>query len=252
MNYQIAGTPMKTTAKAVFEKRAAFISLAAVVLLAAVQGVPGQPFCPTCPPNSLSYTLMVSPGWSLIANPLYHYRGATAANAVLDGRVATLFSRVPTGTRLYKFDNTAGRFTENVFRGKRWTNPNETFSPGEGALIFNPKAASLEVIITGVCNPGWIVLPKGLSLISSPACANINFAPLVPPPGPVGVGWDNLAFNPQEGDKVYTFNNARQNYQIHHFHNGAWDSQPFVGEGESCFVRTLVSRQIAWTSPRPY
>jgi len=174
------------------------------------------------------------------------------ANAVVDDRVATLFSRVPSGTRLCKFDDTTGRFTENVFRRKHWTEPNETLSPGEGALIFNPKAQALEVTITGVCNFDGMVVPRGLSLISSPACVNINFAPLVLPPVPVGVGWDNLAFNPQEGDEVYTFNNASQSYQIHYFHNGSWDNQPFVGEGESCFVRTLVSRQIAWTAPRPY
>jgi hypothetical protein len=251
--YQIAGTPMKTISKALFQKMGAFIgSCAAVILLAGVQGTLGQPVCVTCPPNSSSYTLILPPGWSLIANPFSHYRGATVANAVLDERVAALFSRVPTGTRLYKFDNTTGRFIENVFRGKRWTNPNETLSPGEGALFFNPKPAPLEVTITGVCNFGGIVLPKGLSLISSPACANINFAPLAPPPGPVGVGWDNLAFNPQEGDEVYTFNNVNRNYQTHHFHNGTWDSQPFVGEGKSCFVRTLVWREIAWTAPRPY
>ena len=241
---------MKGVAKAVFEIRG-FISVTAIVLLGAIQGALGRPVFLTSPPNSSSYTLILPPGWSLIANPLNHYRGATVANAVLDDLVAALFSGVPTGTRLCKFDNATGRFTENVFRGKRWTNPIETFSPGEGAFIFNPKAAPLEVTITGVCSPGRILLPKGLSLISSPACVNINFAPLVHPPGPVGIGWDNLAFNPQEGDEVDTFNNASQNYQIHHFHNGAWDSQPFVGEGESCFVRTRVSRQIVWTSPMP-
>jgi hypothetical protein len=109
----------------------------------------------------------------------------------------------------------------------------------------------LAVVITGDYGYGGLELSKGLSLISSP-CGNINFAPLVPPPVPVGVGWDNLAFNPQEGDDVYTFSNASQSYQIHQFRNGSWDSQPTVAIGESFFVRTAVSRQISYTAPRPY
>ncbi len=228
---------MKRIAKQVFERSVAITSLTVVILLVGIPRVLGQtlPVCPT----------------SLIANPFYHYRGATVAGAVLDNRVAALFSRVPNGTRLYKFDSATERFTENVFRMNRWTKPNETLSPGEGAIIFNPKAQSFDVIIPGNCNLGSLELPQGLSLISSPGCGTINFAPLAPPPVPPSWYWDSLAFNPQEGDKVYTFSNSAQSFQIHHFHNGAWDSQPSVGIGESCFVHTLVSRQITFKGPLP-
>src|SRR6266404_5873748 len=141
---------MKRIAKQVFERSVAITSLTVVILLVGIPRVLGQtlPVCPTCPPNNSSFTLIVPPGWSLIANPVYHYRGATVAGAVLDDRVAALFTRVPTGTRLYKFDNTTGRFIGNVFFGNLWTRPNETLSPGEGAFIFNPKK-SFEIIITG-------------------------------------------------------------------------------------------------------
>lgn len=241
-----------------FERKLLIALTAAIILLAPGRG-PAQPVCLTCPPNGTSYTLMVPPGWSLIANPLSHYRGATVGTASLDDRVSEVFKRVPTGTRLYKFDNTMERFTENVFLGNHWARPNQTLSPGEGAFVFNPKAQPFQVIITGNCDYAGLAVAKGLSLISSPACGNINFARLVWPPAeggpwaPVpGPGWDNLSFNPQEGDDVYTFRHASQSYEIHRFRNGAWDSQPSVGEGESFFVRTSVAREIAYTAPRPY
>src|SRR6266404_8151767 len=151
---------MKRIAKQVFERSVAITSLTVVILLVGIPRVLGQtlPVCPTCPPNNSSFTLIVPAGWSLIANPFYHYRGATVAGAVLDNRVAALFSRVPNGTRLYKFDSATERFTENVFRMNRWTKPNETLSPGEGAIIFNPKAQSFDVIIPGNCNLGSLEL----------------------------------------------------------------------------------------------
>jgi hypothetical protein len=108
--------------------------LATIILLIASAGG-AQPVCLTCPPNRSSYTLTVPTGWSLVANPVFHYRGATVATAVPDNRVAELFKRVPTGTRLYKFDNTTERFTESVFLGNHWTKPNQTLHPGKEHLF---------------------------------------------------------------------------------------------------------------------
>jgi hypothetical protein len=130
---------------------------------------------------------------------------------------------------------------------------------------------------------GGVEVPAGWSLISSPDCGAINFPPLVWPPlegcwiewhesvfdetnytigpvvrreqidcGPVPPqGWDSMSFNPQEGDVVYTFDNARQHFQSHTFHNGAWDRLPAVGLGQACFVWTAVPRVIRTTGPMP-
>jgi hypothetical protein len=156
--------------------------------------------------------------------------------------------------------------------------------PGEGAWIFNPTRKPFTVNFTGNCwYGGSVEVPVGRSLISSPDCGGINFAPLIwPPPqgcwiewhdivfdgtnyaiGPVTrreqtdcgpgppQGWDSMAFNPQEGDEVFTFDNASQRFQKHTFHNGAWDYVPTVALGQAFFVYTVNPRTIRYTSPMP-
>ncbi|PYJ08449.1 MAG: hypothetical protein DME25_01450, partial [Verrucomicrobia bacterium] len=60
-----------------------------------------------------------------------------------------------------------------------------------------------------------------------------------------------LAFNPQEGDVVLTFDNALNLLQRHTFQNGAWDQMPALRWGEACFVRTVRPRVIRYTGLRP-
>ena len=248
----------------------------AVCALAVIYSGSALPVCLFCPPNHSSYTVTVQPGWSLIAVPLFHFRGSTQVSAVLDNSVEELFKSVPTGTRLSKFENGTQQFSENIFHGNHWTNPTQTLLPGEGVFIFNPKRESFSVTVSGDCAYGAVVLPTGLSIISSPSCGTINFAPLVWPtnadctfieatlgangvisnnivtgPCPPGQGWDSLSFNPQEGDEVYTFDNASQSLETHLFHNGIWDTLPVVQEGEAFFARTTLSRWIAYTGPVP-
>ena len=172
-------------------------------------------------------------------------------SAVLDNSVEELFKSVPSGTRLSKFENATQQLSENIFHGNHWINPTQTLLPGEGMVIFNPKRESFSVTVSGDCGYGAVVLPAGLSIISSPACGTINFAPLVPPSLPQQPGWDSLSFNPQEGDEVYTFDNASQSLETHLFHNGIWDTLPVVQEGEACFARTALSRLIVYTGPVP-
>jgi hypothetical protein len=227
------------------------MKLSVICALLAVQCGFAQPGCASCPPNHSAYTLTAPPGWSLITIRVFHYRGLTEADAILDNRVAELLQDVPSQTRLLKFNNSTQRFSATTFHGNHWTDPDETLSPGEGAFIYNPGREAFQVTVTGQCAYGGVLVPAGLSLISSPACGTINFAPLVFTTVPT-IGWDNLAFDPREGDEVYTFSNASQSFKTHVFRNGAWDAPPALGLDEACFVRTTESRWIRYTGIVPY
>src|SRR6266516_618949 len=96
-----------------------------------------QPVWLDGPPNLATNTMTLPPGWSLIANPLFHLRGTTLRDAIPDNTVGELVKQAPRGTVLLKFDNATQRFTrKNVFqRG--------TLAPGEGAFLFNPTRGPL-------------------------------------------------------------------------------------------------------------
>ena len=213
------------------------------------------PVSPNDPANRGTNTIVLSPGLSLIANPLYHNRGTLLADAVPDNTVGELFKQVPNGTALLKFDNATQEFSsKNMFHHGDWSDPQELLEPGEGAFIFVPGHRSLVVRFTGNCAYGGAVaVPMGLSAISSPDCGTINFAPLILPSLPYSAwsGWDNLSFDPREGDVVYTLNDATQRFERHSFNNGVWDSLPVVGVGQACFVHTSQPRIIQYTAPPP-
>jgi hypothetical protein len=204
------------------------------------------------PANPVTITIPLPPRWSLIANPLYHNRGSTVADAVPDNTVGEVPKEVPNGTQLLKFDHATQEFLpRNVFHGGRWSDPHQTLAPGEGAFIFIPGRRPFTVTFTGNCAfGGSVFVPAGISLISSPDCGTINFAPLGPPPL-ARFGWDSLSFDPQEGDVVYSFDETEQRFQIHTFSNGAWDTIPRIGAAESCFVQTTQPRTIRFTGIRP-
>jgi hypothetical protein len=225
--------------------------LVSLALVSAVCAV-GQPVGWNSPANPVTIPITLPPRWSLIANPLYHNRGSTVADAVPDNTVGEVFKVVPNGTQLMKFDHGTQEFLHrNVFHGGRWSDPQQTLAPGEGAFIFIPGRKPFTVTFTGNCAfGGSVFVPAGISLISSPDCGTINFAPLGPPPL-ARPGWDSLSFDPQEGDVVYSFDNAEQRFQIHTFSNGAWDTIPRIGAAESCFVQTTQPRTIRFTGIRP-
>ncbi|PYJ80631.1 MAG: hypothetical protein DME22_23780 [Verrucomicrobia bacterium] len=224
------------------------------------------------PPNLVTNTVTLPPGWSLAANPLFHLRGTTLRDAVPDNTVAELFKQMPPGTVLLKFDNATQRFDrKTAFRHGRWSNPHETLAPGEGAFLFNPTRKPLAVAFTGNWWYGAVSIPVGLSLISSPGPGTIDFMPPAPPqtppfggpvviygepgppavPPPVPFARSGVNFDPQEGDVVYTFDNASGRFHSHTFQNGAWDAPLVVGVGDACFVHTTKPRTLQSTVPRP-
>ena len=212
-----------------------------------------QPVWLDGPPNLATNTMTLPPGWSLIANPLFHLRGTTFRDAIPDNTVGELFKQAPRGTTILKFDNATQRFTrKNVFQRGRWSNPHETLAPGEGAFLFNPTSKTLALTFTDNWWYGAVSVPVGLSLISSPGPCTINFAPPVPPQTPTGpFAGAGVSFNPQEGDVVYTFDKATGSFQGHLFDIGAWDVLPTVPVGEAAFVHTTKPRVIQYIGPRP-
>ncbi len=230
-----------------------------LVLLLSLFGAPvlplsAQPVWLNGPANPVTNTVTFPPGWALIANPLFHYRGVIVANAAPDNSVSALFPRMPNGTVLLKFDNVTQRFSrKNVFRRGRWSNPRATLAPGEGAFLFNPTRRSVAVTFTG--NLQWgasVSVPAGLSLISSPGPGTIDFTPVVPPQSPTGpFAGAGIRFDPQPGDVVYIFDNATGRFQSHTFRNGAWDMLPVVGSGEAAFIYTTQPRVIQYVGPMP-
>lgn len=191
----------------------------------------------------------------LVAYREFHNRGEFVSNAVPDNTVGELFSRVPNGTALLKFNKTSQQFEpRNVFRRGRWSNPDQTLVPGEGAWLFNPARKPLEVEFTGNWSYGSVHLPSGLSLISSPSPGTIDFTPPQSGDGSVPRGpfaSTGIRFNPHESDVIYTFSGRRGGFVHHRFHNGSWDTVPAVDMGESCFVFTLHPRVIEYSGPLP-
>lgn len=203
------------------------------------------------PANPITNSIACPPGWSLIANPLFHSRGEFASNAVPDDTISELFPDAPDGLVLLKFDNTTQRFEHrNVFRHGHWSNPNQTLMPGEGVWLFNPLRNSLEIAFTGNWPNGSVLIPSGRSLISCPGIGTIDFNPpqtngSIIPPAP-----NATLFNPKDGDVVYTFAGRRGALEPHRFHNGSWDSLPTVDVGESCFIFTSHPR-VLYSGPLP-
>ena len=81
--------------------------------------------------NVIGYaSINVPPGYSLIANPLH-----APSNAV-----SAILPDMPNDTSLNKFDTHLFKLTENAVKNDKWINPDETLSPGEGAIFLNPTS----------------------------------------------------------------------------------------------------------------
>jgi len=167
--------------------------------------------------NVVAYvTINVPPGYSMIANPL-HAPSST---------VGSVFAHMPDGAMLNKFDTRLFKLTENAVKGGKWTNPNETLAPGEGAIFFNPTSDFKNINFTGEVAQGNLLLPisSGFSIRSSQ----------IPKPGRLH---SDLGFPIGEGDVVHLFDRDRQNYVIYEYNPKKWDSNPpLVGVGEAFWV----------------
>jgi hypothetical protein len=167
--------------------------------------------------NVIGYaSVSVPPGYSLIANPLQ-----APSNAV-----SAILPDMPNGTVLNKFDTHLFKLTDNAVKNDKWINPDETLSPGEGAIFFNPATDFKILNFAGEVLQGNLLLPiaSGFSIHSSQ----------VPKPGRLHA---DLSFPIHEGDVVHLFDRDHQKYVIYEYDRNKWDSNPpILGVGEAFWI----------------
>ena len=167
--------------------------------------------------NVIGYaSISVPPGYSLIANPLQ-----APSNAV-----SAILADMPDETALNKFDTHLFKLTENAVKNGKWINPDETLSPGEGAIFLNPTTDFKIINFVGEVLQGNLLLPiaTGFSIHSSQ----------IPKPGRLHA---DLGFPIHENDVVHLFDRDHQKYVIYEYDPKKWDSNPpIVGVGESFWI----------------
>jgi hypothetical protein len=167
--------------------------------------------------NVVGYVAVnVPPGYSMIANPLH--APSNAVSAILAG--------MPEGTTLNKFDTRLFKLTENSLKNGKWSNSDETLSPGEGAILFNPTSDFRNLNFVGEVRQGNLLttIASGFSIRSSQ----------IPRPGRLHA---ELGFPVADGDVVHLFDRDKQSYVIYEYDPKQWDSNaPVVGVGESFWI----------------
>jgi hypothetical protein len=166
--------------------------------------------------NVIGYaSVILSPGFSLIANPFNS-----------SSTISEAFAGWPEGTTLSKFDPNVSRLVENAVEKGRWSTRIERLLRGEGAIFFNPTNDYKSHSFVGEVAEGTLTIPipSGFSLRSS----------LVPKPGDLH---DDLKFPISDGDVIHIFDRDSQKYILHPFKNGAWSAgPPVLSVGESFWV----------------
>lgn len=176
--------------------------------------------------NAVGYiNVDLCPGYSIIANQL----DAGAGN----NTVGKLLTGVPDGTVVNKFNSATGTYSVNSYEFGDWTNPAETLAPGEGAFIKVPSAS--KVTFVGEVPQGTLSTPlvAGFQIVSSQ----------VPQSGALDTV---LGFPAADGDTVYLFDCATQNYVIKSYEFGEWaGGAPVPKVGEGFFVKKAAA--ATWT-----
>ena len=167
--------------------------------------------------NLVGYvTVNVPPGYSMIANPLQ--APSNSVGAILAG--------MPDGTTFNKFDTHMFKLTNNTVANAKWSRPDETLVPGEGAILFNPTSNFKTLNFVGEVMQGDLLMPiaAGFSVRSSQ----------IPKPGRLEA---DLGFPMSKGDLVHLFDRDRQNYVIYEYDRQKWRSDPpVVNVGEAFWI----------------
>jgi hypothetical protein len=176
----------------------------------------------------------VPTGFSLIANQL---------NASPDNRVTTLLPTPPEGTQVYKFNPATSTFASMLFADGAWEGDDITLTLGPGDGGFINAVTSFPITFVGeVALSSSVPLVAGFQIVSSALPQSL---PLTGTP-PAGLG-----FPIAEGDTIYQFNPATDQYRINTFADGAWEGDdngavPVPGIAESFYVRK-ASGTANWT-----
>jgi len=180
--------------------------------------------------NAVGYVnTTVGPKYSLISNPLTSSDdsiGALFGNGI-QGTVPDgfqVFRFTGTGFTIATYDSLAGAFGPA-------TSASQQVHPGEGLFVKNPTTANVTITFVGEVSQGTLanIYPKGLSIRASQ----------VPQAGKA----DALGFVGVDGDQIFQFNNATQQYSIATFDglSNAW--APALGTldvGQAFFLKAAV------------
>jgi hypothetical protein len=168
--------------------------------------------------NAVGYVnIELKPGLQLIANPLDAGAGNNTIEKLLPG--------VPDGTFVYKWDKATSNYLVNNY-DLGWGNASMTLAPGEGAFVVLPQGATpVKVTFVGEVPLGAasnMQLTQGLQLVGSK----------VPQAGLIET---DLKYPVADGDFIYRFDYATQNYIVYNYDLG-WGTQPTISVGEGFWV----------------
>lgn len=180
--------------------------------------------------NMLGFiSVEIPPGYSMLANPL---RGTAS-------EVSALLPSMPEETTLSKFSLVTFSLSKNTFGPKGWSNPSETLTLGEGALIFNPADTSLTARFVGEVSAEHNTLP-----IHSGTTIRGSMLPLA------GRLDADLAFPIGEGDVVSIYSNHNEKYREYRYGAAGWDGDPpLLRLGEAFWIAKNTS--AVWTQRLP-
>lgn len=174
--------------------------------------------------NAVGYVnTTLKPGYNLISNPL---------NAA-DNTIPALFAGVPASTQVYVFDGSSYQ-TASYLGPLGWSPASMKtvqITPGNGVFVRNPGTTDVTLTFVGEVPQGTASntqIPAGLSIKSS----------AVPQDGTAS----QLAFPAANGDQLYKFNAATQQYTTYNYFLGKWSpSEPTISVGEAVFVRKTAA-----------
>jgi hypothetical protein len=172
-----------------------------------------EPLVPT-----FSYSVQIQTGMNLIANQLNN-----GANTLKE-----IFPVVPDGTKVSKYDNQSGTWTENTFNATlgAWVPSSIRLNPGEGAFLTSPS----DFILTFTGKPNTPVLP--ISIPQGTAWLVSRQA------NEVGTYENIVGTSPASGDVVYKWDRATASYIAFYFTDTGWSNGivPTVPIGESVWI----------------
>jgi hypothetical protein len=181
-------------------------------------------------------------GFSMLANQL---------NNSPDNKVVTQFPTPPEGTQVYKYDAATDTFAFMQFVDSAWEG-DEGFAdvavgPGEGIWINSPSSFA-HTFVGEVQLASSLSLLSGFNMVSSvlpqalPLTGNPNDGVAA---APVGLG-----FQIAEGDQVYQFRPADDQFTFSQFADGQWegdngDAVPSIGISEAFWIN--LSSPRSWS-----
>jgi len=165
---------------------------------------------------------------------------AMVANQLNTGgnTIAEVIPTAKDGTIVYKYvrnANGTGGYASSGFEFGEWSDKTLTLPPGAGFFVYNGDAAAQTITFVGEVPQGTLTTALGAGLN--------QVASQVPQ---AGLLQTVLGYPAADGDIVYQFDAATQNYKPSSVEFGSWSpAEPAVAVAEGLFVNKAVAG--SWT-----